>query len=49
MDKYVEFCSLWVKNTIGFGAALLGTGLLGFGLMQLLDIYPQYFVSSLLF
>jgi hypothetical protein len=49
MDKYVEFCSLWVKNTIGFGAALLGTGLLGFSLMQLLDIYPQYFVSSLLF
>ena len=49
MDKYVEFCSLWVKNTIGFGAALLGTGLLGFRLMQLLDSFPQYFVSSLLF
>lgn len=49
MDKYVEFCSLWVKNTIGFGAALLGTGLFGFCLMQLLNIYPQYFVSSLLF
>ncbi|EKU98558.1 hypothetical protein Lepto7375DRAFT_7856 [Leptolyngbya sp. PCC 7375] len=37
MDKYVEFCTLWVKNTIGFGAALLGTGLLGFGLMKILE------------
>ena len=49
MDKYVEFCTLWVKNTIGFGAALLGTGLIGFGLMQVLDVYPQYFISNLLF
>ncbi|MFG6101908.1 hypothetical protein U2F10_06620 [Leptothoe sp. EHU-05/26/07-4] len=49
MDKYVEFCTLWVKNTIGFGAALLGTGLLSFGLMKVLDIYPQYFMVNLPF
>jgi hypothetical protein len=44
IDKYVEFCALWVKDKIGFGAALLGVGLLGFGLIQVFESYPQYFI-----
>ena len=49
IEKYVEFCTLWVKNKIGFGAALLGIGLIGFGLIKVVELYPQYFISNLLF
>ncbi len=44
IDKYVEFCTLWAKDKIGFGAALLGVGFLGFELIQVVESYPQYFI-----
>lgn len=44
IDKYVEFCTVLVKDKIGFGAALLGAGLGGFGLIQVVESYPQYFI-----
>ncbi|WP_153009648.1 hypothetical protein [Mastigocoleus testarum] len=47
MDKYVELCTLWVKDEISFGASLLGAGLAGFGLIRVIELHPQYFIFHL--
>lgn len=47
INKYVEFCTLWVRNSITLGAALLGAGLVGLGLIRIVERYPQYFIFNL--
>lgn len=46
IEKYGEFCSLWVRNKLTFGAALLITSGLCFGVVKVLEMYPQYFILN---
>jgi hypothetical protein len=46
IEKYGEFCSLWVRNKLTFGASLLMTSGLCFGIVKVLEMYPQYFILN---
>jgi hypothetical protein len=46
IEKYGEFCSLWVRNKLSFGAALLLTSGVCFGVVKVLEVYPQYFILN---
>jgi hypothetical protein len=47
LQKYVEFCTLWVQDEITFGAACLLFSGFGFGITKLLEMYPQLFILNI--